>query len=96
MHGRTVVIALLALVIGFAAGFALRPSLAPPSQGAAIGTGAVAAPRATQYFAAHLDEAHKVVAACAAGAVRGDECANAGDAVTTADAKARTRKFLDH
>ncbi len=52
-----------------------------------------AAPRSSEYFGAHLDEARQVVAACRDGTVRGDECANAGLAVEEADAKERFRRF---
>ncbi len=54
---------------------------------------AQAAPRSTEYFAEHLDEARRVVAGCRDGTVRGDECANAGLAVEEADAKERFRRF---
>ncbi|GAY20114.1 hypothetical protein SFOMI_0636 [Sphingobium fuliginis] len=54
---------------------------------------AQAAPRSSEYFAAHLDEARQVVAGCRDGTVRGEECANAGLAVEEADAKARFRRF---
>lgn len=52
-----------------------------------------AAPRSSEYFAAHLDEARQVVAGCRDGAVRGEECANAALAVEEADAKERFRRF---
>lgn len=54
---------------------------------------AQAAPRGSEYFAAHLDEARQVVAGCRDGTVRGEECANAGMAVEEADAKERFRRF---
>lgn len=50
-------------------------------------------PRASTYFAAHLDEARKLVADCQSGSVRGEECANADVAVREADAKERFRRF---
>jgi predicted small secreted protein len=52
-----------------------------------------AAPRSSEYFAAHLEEARQVVAGCRDGTVRGEECANAGLAVEEADAKERFRRF---
>jgi hypothetical protein len=52
-----------------------------------------AAPRSSEYFAAHLDEARQIVAGCRDGTVRGEECANAGLAVEEADAKERFRRF---
>jgi hypothetical protein len=50
-------------------------------------------PRATTYFAAHLDEARKVVTDCQSGSARGEECANAGAAVQEADARERFKRF---
>ena len=50
-------------------------------------------PRASAYFAAHLDEARKVVADCQSGSVRGEECTNADVAVQEADAKERFKRF---
>jgi hypothetical protein len=50
-------------------------------------------PRATTYFAAHLDEARKVVADCKSGSARGEECANADGAVQAADARERFKRF---
>ena len=60
----------------------------------ALGACTQAEPRAEQYFSAHLDEAKQVVADCATGTVRGDECKNAEIAVTRAKAKERTKRFL--
>lgn len=54
---------------------------------------AQAAPRSSEYFAAHLNEARQVVTGCRDGTVRGEECANAGMAVEEADAKERFRRF---
>lgn len=54
---------------------------------------AQAAPRSSEYFAAHLDEARQIVIGCRDGTVRGEECANAGLAVEEADAKERFRRF---
>lgn len=92
---KTLIIALVALLIGFGAGFVLRPILSPVAQTAAT-TGPVApgGARGTQYFLAHLDEAREIVAQCRDGAVRGDECANADAAIIKAEARERTRKFL--
>lgn len=53
-----------------------------------------AEPRAEQYFSAHIDEAKQVVADCAEGTVRGDECYNADVAVRKAEAKERSKKFF--
>ncbi|AMK18302.1 MULTISPECIES: hypothetical protein [Sphingobium] len=94
IQGKTIIIALVALIVGFGAGFILRPIIAPASQMAATAIPAETAPRAEQYFAAHLDEARRVVAGCQAGSVRGAECANAGQAVTEAEGKERFRKFM--
>lgn len=86
-QGRTIVIILVALTIGFAAGFMVRPVIGP----AAV---AVAAPRATQYFAANLDQARETVAGCREGTVRGDECAHAQEAIIAAEGQSRTKAFL--
>ena len=53
-------------------------------------------PRGTQYFAAHLDEARAIVAGCRDGSVRGDECANAEQAVVTAGSRKRAAKFMNN
>lgn len=52
-----------------------------------------AAPRSSEYFAEHLDEARQVVTGCRDGTVRGEECANAGLVVEEVDAKERFRRF---
>lgn len=95
-QGKTLIIVLITLLIGFGAGFMLRPVIVPVSQSAAVGTvpAAPSEPRGTQYFAAHLDEARQVVAQCAEGSVRGEECANAQAAVTEAEGRARFKKFM--
>lgn len=51
-------------------------------------------PRGMQYFSAHPDEAVQVVADCANGTVRGDECYNAEVAVSKAKAKERSKRFF--
>lgn len=51
-------------------------------------------PRSHHYFLAHLDEAKEVVADCADGNARGDECYNAEVAVSMAKAKERSKKFF--
>ena len=81
-QGKTLIIVLVTLVIGFGAGFTLRPIIAP------------AEPRGTQYFAAHLDEARQVVAQCAEGTVRGAECAKAEQAVVEAEGRDRFKRFM--
>jgi len=88
-----VVSIIIALIIGFGAGFALRPVLAPPAAPANIVS---AGARSQQYFAAHIDEARQVVAGCQSGSVRGDECFNAGQAVTEADGREHFNKFFGH
>lgn len=52
-----------------------------------------AEPRGEQYFSAHVEEAEQVIAECAKGTARGDECYNAQVAVSKAKAKARTEKL---
>lgn len=46
-------------------------------------------PRSVSYFEAHAGEAETVVAACKAGAHRGQECVNAQAAVASARRDAR-------
>ena len=81
-QGKTIIIVLVTLVIGFAAGFVLRPVISPiqPVDTVAVASPALAVPaeaRGTQYFVAHIDEARQVVAGCRDGSVRGGECATA-------------------
>jgi hypothetical protein len=99
VRGKTIIIVLVTLVIGFAGGFALRPAIAPVPQTVEVATSAPAAPtvtaaRGTQYFTAHLDEARQVMASCREGSARGDECANAEAAVVKADSQARFKRFM--
>ncbi|QUT05496.1 hypothetical protein KFK14_21435 [Sphingobium phenoxybenzoativorans] len=98
-QGKTIIIVLVTLTIGFGAGFVLRPVIAPPEQTAIVSSPAPAAPatvepRGKQYFAAHLDEARQILAQCMEGSVRGDECFNAEMAVTEADGRAQHKKFF--
>lgn len=98
-QGKTLIIVLATLVIGFGAGFVLRPVIVPVEQTAVIASPVPAAqasaePRGMQYFAAHLDEARQVVAQCAEGFVRGDECANAEQAVNEAEGRDRFKRFM--
>lgn len=91
-QAKTLIIMLVTLFIGFGAGFVLRPVILPPAP-----TTIMAAPttaRGKPYFAAHLDEARRIVAECAAGSVQGDECANAEQAVTEAEGQNRLKRFL--
>lgn len=96
---KTLIIALVTLVVGFGAGFVLRPVIAPVDRATAVANPAPVAavpaePRGKQYFAAHLDEAHQVLAGCMDGSVRGEECFNAEMAVVEADGRARHKKFF--
>ncbi|MCI4591092.1 hypothetical protein MOK15_13450 [Sphingobium sp. BYY-5] len=98
-QGKALIIVLVMLVIGFGAGFVLRPVIIPAGQTAAVAgpLAAVSAPaelRGRQYFAAHLDEARQVMAQCAEGSVRGDECANAEQAVIEAEGRDRFKRFM--
>jgi len=97
-QGKTFIIVLVTLVIGFGGGFVLRPIILPPSATTVAVSPAPAAPqpaaaRGTQYFAANLDEARQIVAGCREGAVRGDECGNAEQAVIAADSRDRFKRF---
>ncbi|MBL8657620.1 MAG: hypothetical protein JNJ92_09730 [Altererythrobacter sp.] len=98
-QGKTVIIVLFSLVIGFTGGFVLRPVISPtqPADTVTSVSPVAAAPaeaRGTQYFVAHIDEAHQVVAGCRDGSVRGGECATAEEAIIKVDAAERRRKFL--
>ncbi|MEZ5656896.1 MAG: hypothetical protein R3E21_06055 [Caenibius sp.] len=98
-QGKTLIIALITVVVGFGAGFVLRPVIAPAPQTASIPASASIAsaatgPRGKQYFAAHLDEARHVQAQCAEGTVRGDECFNAEMAAVEANGRARSKRFF--
>ena len=95
IQGKTLIIVLVTLVIGFGAGFVLRPVVLPIGQTAALAPASIPTePRGTQYFAAHIDEARQVVAQCAEGTARGDECANAEQAVIEAEGRERFKKFM--
>ena len=98
-QGKTIIIVLVTLVIGFSGGFLLRPVIAPTQPAAVAATAPPAAPvssevRGTQYFMANINEARQVVAGCRDGSVRGGECATAEEAIIKVDAEERRRKFL--
>lgn len=98
-QGKTIIIGLVTLVIGFAGGFVLRPVIAPTQQATIAASVSRAAPvsseaRGTQYFVAHIDEARQVVAGCRDGSVRGGECATAEEAIIKVDAAERRKRFL--
>ncbi|QEH78392.1 hypothetical protein EIK56_09585 [Sphingomonas sp. C8-2] len=97
-QGKTLIIVLVTLIIGFGAGFVLRPLIVPVERTEIVASPPVAPtpaePRGMQYFAAHLDEARQVVAQCAEGTARGDECANAEQAVIEAEGRERFKKFI--
>ena len=101
LQGKTFVILIIALVIGFGAGFVLRPVIVPVG-GTTVAAAPVRVParpveaRGIPYFAANLDEARRIVAGCRAGSVRGDECANAEQAVTETEGRNRFKKFMGH
>ncbi|HEV2597767.1 hypothetical protein [Sphingopyxis sp.] len=98
-QGRTLIIVLVTLIIGFGAGFVLRPVIVPVERTAIVmgppsAAETPAAPRGPQYFAAHLDEARQIVAGCREGTVRGDECTNAEQALVEAEGRERFKKFM--
>ena len=99
LQGKAIISLIVALAVGFAGGFILRPVIAPsPATVVASAPTPVSPasgePRGTQYFMAHLDEARQVVAGCRDGSVRGGECANAEEAIIKVDAQERRRRFL--
>lgn len=98
-QGKTIIIALVTLLVGFAGGFILRPIIAPTQQTAPVAVSSpIAAPpseaRGTQYFVAHIDEARQVVAGCRDGSVRGGECATAEEAIIKVEAQECRNRFL--
>lgn len=98
-QGKTLIIVLITLVIGFAGGFVLRPIIAPAPQTTAVASPAFIAPtsteaRGTQYFVAHIEEARQIVAGCRDGSVRGGECATAEEAIIKVEAAERRKRFL--
>ncbi|QTH22444.1 hypothetical protein HRJ34_02640 [Rhizorhabdus wittichii] len=100
-QGKSFIIALVTLIIGFGAVFTLRPVIRPASAPAVVASPASAVsvsiePRGKSYFAAHLEEARGIVAGCRDGSVRGDECANAEQAVVEAEGRDRFKKFMGH
>ena len=99
LQRKTIIIALVTLLIGFAGGFVLRPVIAPTQQTAAVAIpSATAAPpsevRGKQYFVANIDEARQVVAGCRDGSVRGGECTTAEEAIIKVEAQERRKRFL--
>ena len=97
MQGKTLVIVLVTLIIGFAAGFILRPVIAPPHvlDAASLDQAPMTVPaRSTQYFASHVHQADQVLESCREGSVRGDECNNAEAAVIKVEAQKRAKKFM--
>lgn len=97
-QGKTIIIVLITLLVGFAGEFVLRPMIAPTQQTAPVATSPIAAApsqaRGTRYFVAHIDEARRVVAGCRDGSVRGDECATAEEAIIKIEGQERRRRFL--
>lgn len=95
IQGKAWIVVLVTLIVGFGAGFVLRPVIMPARQAVAIAPAPPPAePRAVEFFAAHLDEARQILAQCMEGSVRGDECFNAEMAVTEADGRAQHKKFF--
>lgn len=100
-QGKAIIIVLVTLIVGFIGGYVLRPVIAPTQQTIAVTNPPSVAPasneaRGTQYFVTHIDEARQVVARCRDGSVRGNECANAEQAVTEAEGRDRFKKFMGH
>lgn len=99
LQGKTIIIVLVTLVIGFIGGFVLRPVITPVPQTVAVASSSPiaagpSAARGTQYFVAHIDEARQVAAGCRDGSVRGGECATAEEAIIKVEAQERRKRFL--
>lgn len=97
-QGKTLILVLVTLVLGFVAGFILRPVISPAPQAVVTASlppnlPAPSEARGTQYFVVHIDEARQVVAGCRDGSVRGGECATAEKAIITVESKERFRRF---
>ena len=98
-QGKTIIVLIVTLAIGFTGGFILRPVIAPSATTVVASAPIPVSPasgeaRGTQYFMAHLDEARQVVAGCRDGSARGGECATAEEAIIKVDAQDRRRRFL--
>lgn len=98
-QGKTIIVLIVTLAIGFTGGFILRPVIAPSATTVVASAPIPVSPasgeaRGTQYFMAHLDEARQIMAGCRDGSVRGGECANAEEAIIKVDAQERRRRFL--
>jgi hypothetical protein len=100
LHSKTIVIMLVCLLVGFAGGFVVRPVIAPiqlmtPRASTAPPASERSEARGVQFFAANLEKAHRVVAGCRDGSVRGAECSNAERAIIEADSRDRLKRFTD-
>ena len=98
-QGKTIIIVVVTLLVGFAGGVVLRPVIAPTQQADTIAVASPATPvsseaRGTQYFVAHIDDARRIVAGCRDGLVRGGECATAAEAIIKVEAQERRKRFL--
>lgn len=99
-QGKTIIVALVTLIIGFGGGFVLRPVISPvmqnpnPTQVVSGPAPVAAEPRGTQYFVEHIAEARQVVAGCRNGSVRGGECATAEEDIIKVDARERRKRFF--
>ena len=99
LQSKTLIFVIVALLVGFGSGFVLRPVILPARQATEVDVSVptaarVTGARGTQYFVANLDEARRIAAGCRAGSMRGDECANAQQAVTEAEGRNRFKKFM--
>lgn len=94
-QGKTIIIMLVVLVIGFGSRFVLRPVIVPPEVAAAAPSFAPSSgARGVEYFVAPVAEARELVEGCRDGSVRGAECANAEEAFIKIEADERRRRFL--
>jgi hypothetical protein len=98
-QNKVLIVALTALVVGFAGGFVMRPVILPVPQSETVADAPPMAAtsseaRGVQYFVAHLEEARQIVAGCRDGSVRGGECATAEEAIIKVDAQERRKRFV--
>lgn len=99
LKGKTLIIMLAMLTIGFVGGFILRSAMTP-AQPTVVAANPALVPqplsdaRGTQYFVAHIDEARQIVTGCRDGSVRGAECATAEEAIIKVEAQERRKRFL--
>lgn len=91
------IIMLVVIVIGFGAGFVLRPVKVPLESTTFIPAPPIAQSRearGVQYFVTNAEEAHLVLQGCREASMRRSECANAEEAIIEVEAEEPRHRFL--